>query len=680
MASFQIVSKFQPAGDQPKAIDSLVEGVSQNLRFQTLLGVTGSGKTMTMAHLIAKTQMPALVLAHNKTLAAQLCNEMREFFPENAVEYFISYYDYYQPESYIPSTDTFIEKEASINDDIDRLRHSTTRSLWERNDVVVVASISCIYGLGVPERYLSAALKLQVGQSIDRQDLLKGLVKIHYDRNDMVVERSRFRARGDVVEIFPSYEERIIRVELFGDEIEKIAFVNPVTGEIESLMNEARIYPAKHYVADELELERAIKQIEFELNERVGELVGQGKLLEAQRLKQRTRFDIEMLNEVGYCNGIENYSRILEGRNPGEPPQTLVDYFVRKYGKDGFLTFIDESHVTNPQIQGMCNGDRARKDVLIEYGFRLPCARDNRPLTSDEFWAKVGKTVFVSATPGNWELGISQKVVEQIIRPTGLIDPDVEVRPVQGQIDDLIKEIKIRAERKERVLVTTLTKRMAEDLTEYLQELGLRVRWLHSDIKALERVELLHDLRVGAFDVLVGINLLREGLDLPEVSLVAIMEADKEGFLRAERSLIQTIGRAARNAGGRVILYADKTTDSMAKALSETNRRREIQVAYNVTHDITPTTIVKEASNSLLDALRGKSETAEQGVADRSGAKAPSESEDDFSYSGFNLPKAIRKLEKEMKEAAKSLDFERAAELRDQLKVLQEQSQRKRKS
>lgn len=680
MASFQIVSKFQPAGDQPKAIDSLVEGVSQNLRFQTLLGVTGSGKTMTMAHLIAKTQMPALVLAHNKTLAAQLCNEMREFFPENAVEYFISYYDYYQPESYIPSTDTFIEKEASINDDIDRLRHSTTRSLWERQDVVVVASISCIYGLGVPERYLSAALKLQVGQSIDRQDLLKALVKIHYDRNDMVVERSRFRARGDVVEIFPSYEERIIRVELFGDEIEKIALVNPVTGEIESLLNEARIYPAKHYVADELELERAIKQIEFELNERVGELVGQGKLLEAQRLKQRTRFDIEMLNEVGYCNGIENYSRILEGRNPGEPPQTLIDYFVRKYGKDGFLTFIDESHVTNPQIQGMCNGDRARKDVLIDYGFRLPCARDNRPLTSDEFWAKVGKTVFVSATPGNWELGISQKVVEQIIRPTGLIDPDVEVRPVQGQIDDLIKEIKIRAERKERVLITTLTKRMAEDLTEYLQELGLRVRWLHSDIKALERVELLHDLRVGAFDVLVGINLLREGLDLPEVSLVAIMEADKEGFLRAERSLIQTIGRAARNASGRVILYADKTTESMAKALSETNRRREIQLAYNVTHDITPTTIVKEASNSLLDALRGKSEPAEQGVVDRSGTKAASESEGDFSYSGFNLPKAIRKLEKEMKEAAKSLDFERAAELRDQLKVLQEQSQRKRKS
>jgi excinuclease ABC subunit B len=675
MARFQVASKFTPKGDQPKAIDLLTEGVSKNLRYQTLLGVTGSGKTLSMAHVIAKSQMPALILAHNKTLAAQLCNEMREFFPENAVEYFISYYDYYQPESYIPSTDTFIEKEASINDDIDRLRHSTTRSLWERKDVIVVASVSCIYGLGVPERYLSAALKLKVGQTMDRQELLKGLVRIYYDRNDMVVERSRFRARGDVVEVYPSYEERIIKVEFFGDEIERLALVNPVTGEIESLLDEARIYPAKHYVADELELERAIKQIEFELNERVGELVGQGKLVEAQRLKQRTRFDIEMLNEVGYCNGIENYSRILEGRNPGEPPQTLIDYFVRKFGQDGFLTFIDESHVTNPQLQGMYNGDRARKDVLIEYGFRLPCARDNRPLTSDEFWSKVGKTIFVSATPGNWELGISQQVAEQIIRPTGLIDPEVEVRPIEGQIDDLIKEIKQRAELKERVLVTTLTKRMAEDLTEYLQELGLRVRWLHSDIKALERVELLHDLRIGAFDVLVGVNLLREGLDLPEVSLVAIMEADKEGFLRAERSLIQTIGRAARNVGGRVILYADKTTDSMSKALNETNRRRQLQTSYNIEHNITPQTIVKEASNSLLEALRGKSDGGETPAR-----PSPDQAMADFGYGKVSLPQVIRKIEKEMKQAAKSLDFERAAQLRDQLKVLQEEARLKRKS
>lgn len=678
MPRFQVESNFEPAGDQPKAINLLADGVGKGLRYQTLLGVTGSGKTMTMAHVIARSQMPALVLAHNKTLAAQLCNEMRDFFPENAVEYFISYYDYYQPESYIPSTDTFIEKEASINDEIDRLRHSTTRSLWERQDVIVVASVSCIYGLGVPERYLSAALKLKVGQTLDRQELLKGLVRIHYDRNDMVVERSRFRARGDVVEVYPSYEERIVKVEFFGDEIERLSYVNPVTGEIEALLDEARIYPAKHYVADEVELERAVEQIEIELEERVGELVGQGKLLEAQRLKQRTRFDIEMLNEVGYCNGIENYSRILEDRKPGQPPQTLIDYFVRKFGKDGFLTFIDESHVTCPQLQGMYNGDRARKDVLVEYGFRLPCARDNRPLTSEEFWSKVGKTIFVSATPGNWELAISQQVAEQIIRPTGLVDPEVEVRPIQGQIDDLIKEIKIRAQRQERVLVTTLTKRMAEDLTEYLQELSLRVRWLHSDIKAIERVELLHDLRIGAFDVLVGVNLLREGLDLPEVSLVAIMEADKEGFLRAERSLIQTIGRAARNAGGRVILYADKTTDSMAKALSETNRRRELQISYNTEHEITPATIVKEASNSLLQALRGRSDNSD--TRPKRGETSDRPSDEGFSYGEINLPQVIRKLEKEMKNAAKSLDFERAAQLRDQLKVLQEEAQRRRQS
>ncbi|MFA6558996.1 MAG: excinuclease ABC subunit UvrB, partial [Candidatus Obscuribacterales bacterium] len=558
MAKFEVVSKFSPAGDQPRAIAQLEKGIQAQMPYQTLLGVTGSGKTMTMAQLIAETQMPALVLAHNKTLAAQLCNEMKEYFPNNAVEYFISYYDYYQPESYIPSTDTFIEKEASINDEIDRLRHSTTRSLWERDDVVVVGSVSVIYGLGLPERYLAAALDLTVGLEVDRQDVLRQLVHIHYDRNDMVVERGRFRARGEILEVFPSYEERIVKVEFFGDEIERIALINPVTGEIEELKDSIKIYPAKHYVAEEEDIERSIDAIEAELLDRTNELIGQGKLVEAQRLKQRTRFDLEMLKEVGYCNGIENYSRILEGREAGTPPKTLIDYFVRKYGKDGFITFIDESHVTVPQIRGMFHGDRARKDTLIDYGFRLPCARDNRPLTPDEFFERVGKVVFVSATPGDWEVAESQQVVEQIIRPTGLVDPIIEVRPITGQIDDLIGEIKKRAAANQRVLVTTLTKRMAEDLTEYLSELGIKVRWLHSDIKAIERVELLRDLRLGVFDVLVGVNLLREGLDLPEVTLVAIMEADKEGFLRAERSLVQTIGRAARNTEGRVIMYADK--------------------------------------------------------------------------------------------------------------------------
>jgi len=544
--------------------------------------------------------------------------------------------------------------------------------------VVVVASVSCIYGLGVPERYLSAAVHLTVGQVIDRQELLRSLVRIHYDRNDLVIERSRFRARGDVIEVFPSYEERIVRVQLFGDEIERIAIVNQTTGEIESLLEEIRIYPAKHYVADELELKEAVGQIETELSERVSELVGQGKLVEAQRLKQRTRFDIEMLQEVGYCNGIENYSRILEGRSPGEPPQTLVDYFTRRFGQDGFLTFIDESHVTCPQLQGMYHGDRSRKDTLVEYGFRLPCARDNRPLTSDEFWAKVGKTIFVSATPGDWEKQISKQIVEQIIRPTGLIDPEVEVRPITGQIDDLIKEIKIRAERRERVLVTTLTKRMAEDLTDYLQELDIKVRWLHSDIHALERVELLRDLRLGHFDVLVGVNLLREGLDLPEVSLVAIMEADKEGFLRAERALVQTIGRAARNVDGRVILYADRITNSMSRALGETERRRKIQVAYNLEHNITPKSIVKETNNPLLESLRGRGDEVENFGSTHGVLPGEGISKEGFSNVGTNYPQLIRKLEKEMKEAAKNLDFERAAEIRDQLKVLQTDKQKSR--
>jgi excinuclease ABC subunit B len=675
MAKFQVVSKYSPAGDQPKAIAQLVEGINNGLNYQTLLGVTGSGKTMTMAHLIQDTQKPALILAHNKTLAAQLYNEMKDFFPNNQVEYFISYYDYYQPESYIPSTDTFIEKEADINDEIDRLRHSATRSLWENDDVIVVASISCIYGLGVPERYLSAAIDLAKGQRIERQDILKALVNIHYERNDLVVERGRFRARGEIVEIYPAYEERVIRVEMFGDEIERIAIMNPVTGEIEELPESVRIYPAKHYVADEEELDRAIVEIEEELKDRVNELTSQNKLVEAQRLSQRTRFDIEMLNEVGYCNGIENYSRILEGREAGQPPQTLVDYFVRKYGQDGFLTFIDESHVTLPQLQGMYHGDRSRKDTLVEYGFRLPSARDNRPLTSEEFWHKVGKTVFVSATPGDREMAVSASVVEQVIRPTGLVDPVTEVRPIAGQIDDLIKEIKERAAKGERVLITTLTKRMAEDLTEYFQELGLRVRFLHSDVKSLDRVELLRDLRLGAFDVLIGVNLLREGLDLPEVSLVAIMEADKEGFLRAERALIQTIGRAARNVDGKVIMYADRVTDSMARALSETNRRRNIQTVYNEEHGIVPTTIVKETTNTLLETLRGRDERVAAGKN-----RKPMDLDMEVELEGIDIPKAIRQVDKEMKQAAKMLDFERAAELRDQLKVLQDYAAKKRKS
>jgi excinuclease ABC subunit B len=683
MAKFEVVSKFSPAGDQPRAIALLEKGIEAQMPYQTLLGVTGSGKTMTMAQLIAETQMPALVLAHNKTLAAQLCNEMKEYFPNNAVEYFISYYDYYQPESYIPSTDTFIEKEASINDEIDRLRHSTTRSLWERDDVVVVGSVSVIYGLGLPERYLAAALDLTVGQEVDRQDVLRQLVHIHYDRNDMVVERGRFRARGEILEVFPSYEERIVKVEFFGDEIERIALINPVTGEIEELKENIKIYPAKHYVAEEEDIERAIDAIEAELLDRTNELIGQGKLVEAQRLKQRTRFDLEMLKEVGYCNGIENYSRILEGREAGTPPKTLIDYFVRKYGKDGFITFIDESHVTVPQIRGMFHGDRARKDTLIDYGFRLPCARDNRPLTPDEFFERVGKVVFVSATPGDWEVAESQQVVEQIIRPTGLVDPIIEVRPITGQIDDLIGEIKKRAAANQRVLVTTLTKRMAEDLTEYLSELGIKVRWLHSDIKAIERVELLRDLRLGVFDVLVGVNLLREGLDLPEVTLVAIMDADKEGFLRAERSLVQTIGRAARNTEGRVIMYADKMTDSMTKAIRETNRRRTIQIAHNTEHGITPTTIVKDTGNSLLEALRGKGDGND--LVER--LRLPSTKEEQermiadsvMELTEKDLRTAIKRVEKEMKDAARELNFELAAELRDQLKVLHERSAHLRK-
>lgn len=666
MTDFQVISKFSLAGDQPKAVQQLSEGVRDNLGFQTLLGVTGSGKTMTMAHVIQETKKPALILAHNKTLAAQLCNEFREFFPNNAVEYFISYYDYYQPESYIPSSDTFIEKEASINDEIDRLRHSATRSLWEREDVVVVASVSCIYGLGVPERYLAAAIEVNAGEILDRNEFLRALVDIHYTRNDMIIERARFRARGDVIEVYPAYEERVVRIELFGDEIERISIIEPTTGEIEEIVDTVRIYPAKHYVADFDTIDNAIKQIKSELDERLEELFKENKLVEAQRLRQRTQFDLEMLRETGHCNGIENYSRILDGRMPGEPPQTLIDYFVRKFGQDGFVTFIDESHVSIPQLHAMYHGDRSRKDTLIDYGFRLPCARDNRPLTHDEFFAKVGQVVFVSATPGDKELAKSEKIVEQIIRPTGLVDPETEVRPIKGQIDDLIKEIRDRASKNERVLVTTLTKRMAEDLTEYLQQVGINVRWLHSEIQALDRIQILKDLREGAFDVLVGVNLLREGLDLPEVSLVCIMEADKEGFLRAERSLIQTIGRAARNSGGKVVLYADRMTDSMDRALRETNRRRALQLAHNAEHGIIPTTIIKDTSNALLEQLRGKDPMVkESAVSER-------EIEDQLDMMEADLPKLARKLEQEMKAAARDMEFERAARLRDQLSTIQQ--------
>lgn len=666
MTDFQVISKYSPAGDQPKAIEQLAEGVRANLGFQTLLGVTGSGKTMTMAHVIQETKKPALILAHNKTLAAQLCNEFREFFPNNAVEYFISYYDYYQPESYIPSSDTFIEKEASINDEIDRLRHSTTRSLWEREDVVVVASVSCIYGLGVPERYLAAAIEVNAGEILDRNEFLRALVDIHYTRNDMIIERARFRARGDVIEVYPAYEERVVRIELFGDEIERISIIEPTTGEIEEIVDSVRIYPAKHYVADWDTIDNAIKQIKSELDERLEELFKENKLVEAQRLRQRTQFDLEMLRETGHCNGIENYSRILDGRMPGEPPQTLIDYFVRKFGQDGFVTFIDESHVSIPQLHAMYHGDRSRKDTLIDYGFRLPCARDNRPLTHDEFFSKVGQVVFVSATPGDKELAQSEKIVEQIIRPTGLVDPETEVRPIKGQIDDLIKEIRDRASKNERVLVTTLTKRMAEDLTEYLQQVGINVRWLHSEIQALDRIQILKDLREGAFDVLVGVNLLREGLDLPEVSLVCIMEADKEGFLRAERSLIQTIGRAARNSGGKVVLYADRMTDSMDRALRETNRRRALQLAHNAEHGITPTTIIKDTSNALLEQLRGKDPMVKESVV------SEREIEDQLDMMEADLPKLARKLEQEMKAAAREMEFERAARLRDQLSTIQQ--------
>lgn len=646
---FQLVSEFEPQGDQPQAIKQLVEGIRRNERHQTLLGATGTGKTFTIAKTIEQVNKPTLVIAHNKTLAAQLCGELKEFFPHNAVEYFVSYYDYYQPEAYIPATDTYIEKDASINDEIDKLRHSATSALFERSDVIIVSSVSCIYGLGSPTEYKEMVLSLRVGMEKERNEVLRKLVDIQYERNDINFTRGTFRVRGDVVEIFPvSRSEQAVRVEFFGDEIERIREIDVVTGEILGDREHVAIFPASHYVTRQEEMERALRGIEQELEEQLLLFRKEGKLLEAQRLEQRTRYDMEMMREVGFCSGIENYSRHLVGKKPGEAPFTLLDYFP-----DDYLIIVDESHVTIPQINGMYNGDQARKNMLIEHGFRLPSARDNRPLQFSEFEEKINQIIFVSATPGPYELEKSPAVVEQIIRPTGLIDPLIRIHPIKGQIDHLIGEINQRIARDERVLVTTLTKKMAEDLTDYLKEVGIKVRYLHSDIKTIERMEILRDLRLGEFDVLIGINLLREGLDLPEVSLVAILDADKEGFLRSERSLIQTIGRAARNANGQVIMYADTITDSMQRAIDETERRRQIQIAYNEKHGITPQTIKKKVRD-VIEATKVAEDKAEYQVDAQ--VKKMSKGE---------RLKLIERMEKEMKQAAKELNFERAAELRD---------------
>jgi excinuclease ABC subunit B len=659
-SSFQLQAPFSPTGDQPKAIAQLTASIQSGKRYQTLLGATGTGKTFTVASVIEKIGKPTLVLAHNKTLAAQLCNEFREFFPENAVEYFVSYYDYYQPEAYIPVTDTYIEKTASINDEIDMLRHSATRSLFERRDAIVVASISCIYGLGTPREYLKAAIPLQLGKEVNQRELLRDLVTVQYRRNDLEMSRGKFRVRGDVLEIVPAYDDRIVRVEFFGDVVEAIRYVDPVTGEIIKSIEAINIYPARHFVTPEERLEGACEAIDRELRQRRLDLETEGKLLEAQRIDQRTRYDLEMLREVGYCNGVENYSRHLAGRSPGEPPECLVDYFP-----DDWLLVVDESHVTIPQTRAMYNGDRARKNVLIEHGFRLPSAADNRPLKADEFWQKVNQCIFVSATPGEWELELSEdRIAQQIIRPTGVIDPEIFVRPTEGQVDDLLGEIKDRIDRKERVLVTTLTKRMAEDLTEYLQDRGVRVRYLHSEINSIQRIEILQELREAVFDVLVGVNLLREGLDLPEVSLVAILDADKEGFLRSARSLIQTIGRAARHVNGQAIMYADNLTDSMAKAIEETERRREIQLAYNEKHNITPKSIIKRAANSILSFLEVSRRLNAQELA------IVDEQVDDLPLD--KLPDLIVQLEAQMKDSAKNLEFEEAAKFRDRIKRLRD--------
>lgn len=659
---FKIHSKYLPSGDQPKAIKQLTDGLLAGDDAQTLLGITGSGKTFTIANVIEQVQKPTLIIAHNKTLAAQLYNEFKELFPDNAVEYFISYYDYYQPEAYIPRTDTYIEKSASINDEIDRLRHNSTRSLYERNDVIIIASVSCIYGLGLPENYFRGSVELKVGDEVDRDALLNHLVTTQYTRNDLVLERSTFRVRGDIVEIMPAYEKIVTRIYFFGDEIEKIVRIDNVSGEILEMPEKVVIYPAVHYLSYDDDVDETLGLIRHELQQRLAELNSENKLIEAQRLEQRVKYDMEMIKEMGYCSGIENYSRIIERRPPGSPPATLLDYF-----QGDFLTVIDESHVTLPQLKGMSHGDAARKDTLIKYGFRLPCAKDNRPLTSDEFFSKVGQKIYISATPGEFERKTSQQLVEQIIRPTGLVDPKIHVRPIDTQINDLKEEIKKRADKNERVLITTLTKRMAEDLTDFFIQEGIRVRYLHSEIQSLERVEILRDLRLGEFDVLIGVNLLREGLDIPEVSLVAIMDADKEGFLRSETSLIQTIGRAARNACGEVIMYADKITDSMQAAIDETERRREIQIAYNKKYGIVPQTIKKPIENNLL-SLVASYRDLEDIVA---------EEMVDLGIEQKDLPKLIDKLEKDMHKAAKILDFERAAEIRDKLKKLREMVSKK---
>ena len=671
MPEYKLQAPYVPKGDQPAAIKGLVGGVNDGEKFQTLLGATGTGKTFTIANLIAQTGRPALVLAHNKTLAAQLCNELREFFPDNAVEYFISYYDYYQPEAYVPVSDTYIAKTSSINEEIDMLRHSATRSLFERDDVIVVASISCIYGLGIPSEYLKASVKFQVGQSIDLRSCLRSLVSNQYTRNDIEISRGRFRVRGDVLEIGPAYDDRLVRLELFGDEVESISYVDPTTGEILNKLDSINIYPAKHFVTPKDRLESAIKAIKKELKDRLEFLNLEGKLLEAQRLEQRTIYDLEMLKEVGYCNGVENYARHLSGREPGSAPECLIDYFPKDW-----LLLLDESHVTCPQLRAMYNGDQARKKVLIDHGFRLPSAADNRPLKDIEFWNKAKQTVFISATPGDWELSQStENIVEQVIRPTGVLDPLVEVRPTHNQVDDLLFEIRKRASKNQRILVTTLTKRMAEDLTDYLSENKIRVRYLHSEIHSIERIEIIQDLRLGEYDVLVGVNLLREGLDLPEVSLVVILDADKEGFLRAQRSLIQTIGRAARHVEGLALLYADKMTDSMAKAISETERRREIQNIYNIEHGITPKPAGKKASNSILSFLEISRRLNQDGstddfvdIADKLIDHSSKDSDNGVSLE--SLPELIEKLESKMKITAKDLDFEKAAILRDRIKKL----------
>jgi len=652
---FQIKTEFKPSGDQPKAISMLTDGINNGLSSQTLLGVTGSGKTFTIANVIQNIQKPTLVIAHNKTLAAQLYNEFKDLFPNNAVEYFISYYDYYQPEAYIPRTDTYIEKSATINDEIDRLRHNTTRSLYERNDVIVVASVSCIYGLGLPENYFKGTITLCVGQEVSRKDLLVYLTGVRYERNDVELKRSTFRVRGDVLEIMPSYEKIINRISFFGDEIESITRIDQLTGEIIEKPSEIVIYPAVHYLSYDEEAEETLDLIRCELNDRLVELNNQGKIVEAQRLSQRVNYDIEMIKEMGYCSGIENYSRIIERRKVGTPPATLLDYFG-----DDFLVVIDESHVTLPQLKGMYFGDQARKEVLVDFGFRLPCAKDNRPLKFEEFWNKINQKIFISATPSDFEKKESARIVEQIIRPTGLLDPEIIVKPTLSQVQDLMSEIKLITDKKERVLVTTLTKKMAEELTNYLQNQDFKVRYLHSEVKSLERVEILRDLRLGEFDILVGVNLLREGLDIPEVSLVVIMDADKEGFLRCETSLIQTIGRSARNANGRVIMYADKITDSMNIAIEETKRRRELQIKYNQENNITPKTIKKTIENNLLSLVQSY-RSIEDVVAQEMA---------EYKIEKKDLPKLLDKLEKDMHKAAKLLDFERAIQLRDEIKKL----------